>query len=306
MPTIQSSFLDDLASRHRDMLQRAGYKLPANAVLRDFTDMYLNARSRTIEPRPRRVHEAKDLAATCPAGMEDALSLFRAELVAGEDVNAHLSRTLMDPEYTDALLVSWDVHHFHLALTKNPEGFVTGQKTVLFGRITRDDAYLAYFGDHKRPDGGRMFKSIEIVEALHRNWPETLAEFRVEGYGFGDPEKNPEPTTTPQQWADWTRSTNLNAPVRTSDGTHYLIGARMTSGTSLDLRIHIDDWRRRYRRLEEHARATVEAQVSARLPIGTGVPSELRLRLLFDEDGKPYVQEEATGLLIDVPSVDDL
>lgn len=306
MAAIHADFVVDLWEHHRDLLAGAGYDV-SGVPLHECAQLFFNLKARTIWPAPRRVHEACDL--RCPGEMEKAFQFFKLKAIAGEDLNAHLSRKLKgrklkDAAYTDGLLTEWDVQHFHLSMTQDKDGFVKRRDEVLFGRVTPTDIYLAHFGKHKRDDGGSGFIALEIVEALHRNWPDTIAQYRSEDAGTfvrNDPTTGKQIPLTPQEQADIVRKANMSAAVRVSDGTSYLINPRTMGGYGLDQWHAAANAIYQHQQLEAHARDTVEAMMSASLPAGTSLPSELRLKLFFDANGRPYALEQVTGTLVPIP-----
>jgi hypothetical protein len=301
--TIHANFVADLWEHQRDLLAALGHDV-SGIPPHECAQLFFNLRARTIWPAPRRVHEACGL--SCPDEMKTAFRFFKLKAIAGEDLNAHLSRKLKDASYTDGLLTEWGVQHFHLSMTKDKDGFIKRHDEVLFGRVTATDIYLAHFGKHKRTDGGSGFIALEIVEALHKNWPDTIAQYLVEDGGTfvrNDPTTGKQIPLTPQEQADLVREANMSAAVKVSDGASYLINPRTMGGYGLDQWYAAANAVYAFEQVEAHARSVVEALVAASLPAGTSPPDELRLKLFFDADGKPHAQEKATGTIVPIPDV---
>jgi len=126
---------------------------------------------------------------TCPPENQQGLDDLRTKLERGEDVNPHLSaacRDADDPNFHDRLLNDWDIQHLHLGPTRSTS-LVERSRNVLFARITPSTAYLIAILDHRHKDlpvgTFPVWFRTAVFETLHRNWPESIAHWREDGWG---------------------------------------------------------------------------------------------------------------------------
>lgn len=157
--------------------------------LGDLMITYLNWRARFIGRHPRRVHLSRELVSSAKyADHHDAVDAIVKKIEAGEDLSPHLSRgttTAYIPidrrnasrgrHDLDRLIADWDIHHLHLTLTPEADGYVTRTNNLLFGHFASVDAYLIGVFPHG------SWAALEIAEITMRNWPEAriLSRCRV-------------------------------------------------------------------------------------------------------------------------------
>jgi hypothetical protein len=130
-------------------------------------ELYFNARRRMVSATPRNVKVASGF--SCPAPHQAALTAIQALASTGGDLLPHLSRSLKKGDYDDALLNDWGIHHLHLSTNKDPDGFVSRTKELLFARSTDDAMYCIAVLPHG------AWSNQAFVQALHDNWPATLS-----------------------------------------------------------------------------------------------------------------------------------
>jgi hypothetical protein len=147
---------------------------------------YRTWRGRFVRPGPRKVHRSfemnKSLRSARHAGV---LVEIEAKLIAGEDINGHLStrienalgadvspsESLQKRRDRDLLLAEWGIHHLHLSTRahKRKRGFFERTDDVLFAVFQDSDAYL--LGIYRHPEH-ENWAAEEVFAVLVRNWPE--------------------------------------------------------------------------------------------------------------------------------------
>lgn len=200
--------------------------------------LYFNAIQRRVQPRPRALHIADTF--MCPDHLREGWRVLMAKIAEGQELMAHLSKLVRDPECTDAMLNDWGVHHFHLGLDlKN--GWAQRTSELVFARITPDAFYAIGIYDH------RSWADDEIVETVHRNWPESISRWQIKG-------ASATPLTAVQRKA--LRQKNMNAFFLTRDGTSYgpIGGGMMASGHNFDAVRSMDKYHDFLEQLEERLR----------------------------------------------------
>lgn len=170
------------------MPQDPGEELAA-MELGALTIAYGTWRSRLIPAQPRECHVSAELAAS-PKAVEHgpALDAIIDEIEAGTDLRAHLSRRVKTAHQSgaegerlgnrrdrDLLVADWGIHHLHLTITVQSDGYVGRSGDLLFGVFTASDAFLIGIYPH----GSWGLK--EMLEILARNWPDDGPMHRLRG-----------------------------------------------------------------------------------------------------------------------------
>lgn len=182
---------------------------------------YFNVQRRLIRPKPRTVHRTSSFL-TSPS-IQAGFQLVEGKFIRGDDLTPHLSKKIGDPDYADAMLNDWGIHHLHLGTASDPKGFFMERTgPVLYAYVTDSDAYFLTVAAHGE------WSNQKLMQALHDNWPSVLAPFRIRGVNAGSP-------LTDDQ-IGLLRRGGVYLPVRVSDGTMYSPpgGGINTSGTSVD------------------------------------------------------------------------
>jgi len=249
--------------------------------------MWLSMERRLIESKPRRVIRPESFAFES----DNELPLVEIERRAGQgrELNSFLSKRARNPFQSDALLSDWGIHHLHLNLVLDANDFRRRSDRLLFVRVRPEELYFIAIGDHT------SWSDVELIEVIHRNWPETIAQHCIPGL--------PAPRTT---WSSRERQQLRNAGrqtlVSTNDGTTYapIGGGYTTDGSSLEVSLHL---RQLIQYLEglRNAVAESEAEIRQRCWADGVNPDELYLRLKI-EDEAPYAVDEGLGVEIRLPA----
>jgi hypothetical protein len=156
---------------------------------------YLNWLGRLIEPKPRKVHQSKELLSN---PLSKNFSIPLADIIQkienGTDITCHLSDrittgyTSINSGYTpvpskknpvsreknfnpinkrdlDLLLNDWKIHHLHLSTNIENNGFVTRTKQLLFAVFTKSDSYLIDISTHGK------WADDHLIRVIVSNWP---------------------------------------------------------------------------------------------------------------------------------------
>jgi hypothetical protein len=191
---------------------------------------FANYRLRRIPVGPRRVHRSDTLTQRNDLSPNEraAIDAIEEKICAGVDLYSHQSTSLLDPLAKDGLLADWDIQHLHLGLADGRPTvapFVNRSQKVLLARFTRADAYLIDCPPHG-PDVEPPWWDTDLLETLHRNWPESIAHLRL------SVDSAPDPTFAPPRltWAQHRqmrplRGFTITTALAVTDGTVYLLGS---------------------------------------------------------------------------------
>jgi len=251
-----------------------------------------NWRGRFVQPRPRTVHEAPELAASAKR-VEHAVALQAIEVAirSGADLTPNLTRRTKVPyvptdirdrrlqrrEDLDLMLADWGLHHLHLSTTVEPDGYVKRTDDVLFAAFSVNDAYPVGIFPHG------SWAEHEAIAIVARNWAERGIVHKLHGVlGLA---QHPTPAE---------RRSLRNAGVAVVleiDGAVYAPAGQTTAGTPTRVTMRADeashaleDLRRRLADSPTWLQEQLVQELGPNPPAG---------------DWVPFVHEEEVGLLHD-------
>ncbi|MFZ0889349.1 MAG: hypothetical protein WA005_12915 [Candidatus Binataceae bacterium] len=175
MPEITANFLADWCEMQRTELVSMGYTLKPSETPEAISLAFYNVQRRVIPLRVRTIFQSREL--TCPYKHRAGLNLLLKRAAKGLDLRSHQSKGLLQPDYNDALLNDWRIHHFHLGTTpeRDAPDFVQRTGSVLFAYVTADELFAVDVMEHG--DWARQ----RLLEIIHRNWPKLIECYRPKG-----------------------------------------------------------------------------------------------------------------------------
>lgn len=159
-------------------LKQYGYRPKDDEKPHRIAIQYFGLHRRLIAPVPRNVFVSKEF--SCPSELRESLDLVIDKIKVGGSLTPHMSKAILNLEFNDDLLNDWDIHHLHLGTSIDSSGFIDRTGPVLFVRFSSGSAYLINVMEHG------CWAQQELVKILHRNWPDSISQFRlkeVEGLG---------------------------------------------------------------------------------------------------------------------------
>lgn len=226
---------------------------------------------RLIEPRPRNVLVSSQL--VVPAQHQTGFDLLRRKIERGDDLRAHQSRSVLNPNSNDMMLNDWGVQHLHLGTTLDSKGMIKGTKEVLYAWFERDTAYLITIRPHGRGHG-HVWAERNILEVVRKEWPSLLRPVE---------HLTPGPLDTSRRRMTLRRKGGMS-PTTLSDGRAYLAGAgyMVDGGNALAVR-DADLWRACIRGLERHVTENFESLCRQTVEAGLTLPDSVTLHLQMFE-----------------------
>lgn len=210
---FQKEFAELLGQR----MTAAGLKAKSNNP-EDIIIQYISLVKRIITPRQRKMLLAKDF--ECPQELQNGLDIFSIKVGAGEDINPHQSTTMKHKGYTDLMLASWQIHHFHLGETLLPSGYIQRTGKILYAMVKEDVILALKIDEHGH------WSDKELPDIAHDNWPELTSDWDVDAtpeVDFGSEEIGK------------LRKVGVNIITQRADGTSTFGGYGVTTaGTSME------------------------------------------------------------------------
>ncbi|WP_405168313.1 hypothetical protein [Paenibacillus sp. FSL H3-0286] len=258
-----------------------------NLPLKKLSILYFNWLSRMIQPAIRKVHYSKEF--SCPANLEKGLEFLTNKIRTGQDLTPHLSRKINDITYNDGLLNVWEIHHLHLGVQEERDGFVKRDGDILYALFNENDAYLIQIMDHK------SFCKQELVRIIHRNWTEV-----IEPYKFSD---NVSLThSSSDKDVGLLRKAGINT-VTVVDGNvvYGSIGGGITcAGTSGMATMLSNRYQKWITQIEIHVHENIECYAKSIEETLGYSPKELSFTLEIDNEHNFYVYEKNSLIAFDI------
>ena len=195
---------------------------------------YRNWRMRFVTQRPRRVHLSRAIRENPlrldPQYQSAFEGLFK-KIEDGEELTPHLSRAVKRPyrdgtpgttafrSNLDLMLNDWSVHHLHLSLTVESDGFVQRTEMLVFAAFQGDDAFLI----DVLPHGSWTLSSI--VDVVIDEWPDSIFVREMPGIA------GVSGTPTDEERAEL-RKNGIMSPLYERNGRVYMMGFGMTSAST--------------------------------------------------------------------------
>ena len=175
-PEFQVNLFKDFAEALRRSMEIQGHDVSdvrsddhAAVMLHLKTERYaIPARPRTIET---------SIQFRCPPDRVEGLHGLEEAISMGAELRPYRSRRIENTQFLDGLLDYWNIHHFHLGVEIEADGFVERTNELLFSLVGHDSAYFIAIMRH---DSSPWAKK-EIITIIHENWPDLLENCRVRG-----------------------------------------------------------------------------------------------------------------------------
>lgn len=199
--------------------------------------IYYNAISRRPPVEKRQVFLADNF--QCPIDLQKGWEKLQQLIIEGNDLYPYLSKFVEHPDLQDAMLDHWGILHFHLGESIDPKtGFIKRTGPLLFAYLKTGQ--LFGIGIFKHGD----WTNKEIIEIMHRNWPEEIRQFRLNGNIIAANMSDSEISAM--------RNKKVNSFITLSDGATYgaLGGGVVSSGDNINTIRKIDIQRALLERLE--------------------------------------------------------
>lgn len=262
---LKANFIGDWIEMLKDMLSNHwGYDISGISD-EDIPLTYFNVEHRRIEPVKREV-KLSDIF-VCPLDLKNGWETLKGNIEDGQDITPYLSKKIDDPLFKDSMLLDWGVHHFHLV--ENPRN-----DNILFALVTKDCFYAINVYTHND------WAKDDIVETIHRNWPEAIERYRIDAIDTTNNVTGKERSIL--------RNGDINTFVKVSDGTIYApIGGGFTlSGSSAQATMRMIEQKSFLKKLQSHLDSHFQlsdSQAELKKQGYNGEP-EIEAKLIITED----------------------
>jgi hypothetical protein len=171
---IDVDFQSDLIRWCTKQLMAGGYHCKVDPKTPDLPVLqYFNVLHKHIPAKPRRVKRSPQF--RCPTENRPGLARFLRKVRRGDRLMAHASSLIKRADFGDLMLNDWGIHHFHLGITVQNDGFVERTDNLLFALVTEGALHCIDILPHADGAGLPNFAEQRLVEIVHVNWPEFLA-----------------------------------------------------------------------------------------------------------------------------------
>ena len=219
---IHMDLMADLGEFARCVMSDAGWNV-AHVENNDHRALaaYAKLKRYLISSRPRTVLKSRQFD---PLGHEAGIEGLENAVRNGDDLNIYMTSRFDDITASDGLLDHWGIRHFHLGTEMDlDKGRISRTRHILFGLINDSHAYFIKVGTHGR-DSRYVWYQQEMIETIHRNWPEAIELFRTPGVTGISPKYN-DPADVKSL-----RDANAVVLLQVEDGTVYIGPGMGTTG----------------------------------------------------------------------------
>jgi hypothetical protein len=233
MVTLKANFEADWVAHLRNRLVQMWGPIVEGVADDDIPLRFFDSLGRKIAIQPRALKIADDF--SCPVQHAAGWMLLQEKVRRGDNLTPHLSIGHTSPFNADGLLAEWQVHHFHLGAepySRNPN-FIDRSGHLVFALV---DA-IAFHAINVYRHGD--WEDVQIVESIHRNWPDAIRLSRVNSVTGIKGE------ALEKKQRRNLRKYNVNVAISTSDGTTYMAlgGGTSSSGVRTDAIVRARQWR---------------------------------------------------------------
>jgi hypothetical protein len=262
----------------------------------DLLTIFLNWRSRQVDPRPRAVHRSAALLRNSHMAIPSyagAVAAIERELRVGGDINSHLSERIRDgyerPQPKkglahrrdlDMLLNDWGLHHLHLSTLMAPNGFRARTRPLLVAAFRPDHAYFVDIIVHGE------WASDHLIKVMVEEWPNA---------GLAHPMNGVLPDTITAAQRKTLRNKGMNCAVNVN-GVAYMAGTGFSSaGTTMRSSIEADDVLRKLHWFCDQMEADPRFAAKLFAPKHVILPLDIDLHFAVFPEGGYGVVERRTG-----------
>lgn len=308
-PTLVYDLMADLG-RYAATEMLALTKSPPDASLsaEDVFLLWATCVQHWIPSVPRTVHWSQELrSANLTSDLLAGVQRIEAVAQSGGDLNPFQTDLLENrnrpkkkkvegARHRDGMLLDWGITHMHLGRPNPNDYFVGRGKELLFTMVKPGALYLLTVEDHN------SFERVEVLEIVHRNWPEVIAPYRAPR-GVVGLEDSYQGGPSPQELRQMRRS--MIVPVQMPDGTIYFApggGVSTKGGSGLainkamallqEIRLIEGAIKKSHRRLIRYMAAKFGLRPGFKLVY------DYELQKLLEESSRSVIPWEAIGLKI--------
>ena len=156
------NFKSDFINILKAELQDYGITMSPSESDEDVKIKFFNFKHRLIRPLRRQIHKSDKF--TCPSECESGLAFIENKITNGDDLFAHLSKSILNLNYNDDLLNDWGIYHLHLGTQLGTDGFIQRTGPLLYAKFDDENAYFINVMKH-----GDWTKQ-EMVEVIHQQF----------------------------------------------------------------------------------------------------------------------------------------
>lgn len=240
------------------------------------TIRYFNIKRRILSSRVRKIYESQEL--QVPNQYIEGYCELKRCITTGANLKPYLSRQIKkgkknyEPVKPDLQLNDWGITHFHF--------LPAGTKDILFAMVTDKEVFMLKVFSHGAGTHSNPWTNTDLIEILHRNWPEMMKVYKCKGM-TGDYLTENQRTCL--------RKKHANALIKVSDGTTYFPpgGGMMSSGDCIHDRIKTDQL---LNDLEEWELTARDNESEFRKSLNLLEHETLSLKMVFSDEGNYFYE----------------
>ena len=176
---VLMDLMEDLTEIITDQFDQCGIRCTNSNDVHELLREYLNTCSKLIRPIPRKVFISEELKSKqLPEEINSIFDEIKTEFEKGYNVNPHLSKKLLYPDFDDRLRHSFKMHHLHLTNERETASdFFRRSNSLLFCIVAEGDVYFIDILRHEY----NVWANRRLLEIIENNWHDLLEPGKVHG-----------------------------------------------------------------------------------------------------------------------------
>lgn len=249
-----------------------------NLTEENIAHVYFELKNRLIPEGQRNVHFSKEF--SCHSSIRLGLDNLVDNIQLGKDLTPHLSRQIKNLNTVDGLLNDWGIHHLHLGIEIETDGFAKRRGELLYVFFNDTDAYLIQIMDH------HSFSKKELLRILHKNWPSLIDRYLLKGITSFSP--NPTDNEIREL-----RDAGITALIQIEEGAVYAPagGGINSAGTSTRAIMVSDRYYNQINLYEQHIKENFYLYLRKIKEAIGEIPSNIMFKLLIEPNGMVFAYE---------------
>lgn len=273
MKITNMNFYEDWINILKDILsEHWGYDV-SNMTTDEIPPVYFNTEKRRPEQKVRKVMISDVF--DCPESLTSGWNKLQEQIQIGNDLTPYLSKRVNQADNYDPMLNDWNIHHMHLGEDiEEHSDFMKRTGPLLFALFHENNFYAIDIFKHGD------WVNQDIIEIIHRNWPETIESKQLKGITRSTDEELTEENMKTL------RSKNCNYVIHVSDGTAYaaLGGGVASAGNTVDTIMKLDIQRKFLMSLEEQVNIDINDWTDSLVEKGFISGEPIKANLEIEED----------------------
>ncbi|ORM64354.1 hypothetical protein PRCB_02265 [Pantoea rodasii] len=159
----------------KDELKKYGHKYNDNLSWEDNLLVVYSFQRKIPDDKPRVVIELPRI--KVPIHLLKGYEKLKEKITKGLSLRGHLSKNTSKFKFHDLLLNYWNIHHFHLSVEKDSNGYFERTGYILFA-VVYDNAIIFIDVLNHPTAQNDGWSNVDLIEKIHKYVPDVISKFK--------------------------------------------------------------------------------------------------------------------------------